>query len=145
MPVTTISFIHSGDGNLVVTLSADEVLGEVSGTSQTSRATSGWEQVPYLKRQPLTDEGKVALGLPCEDVWEELFAHLVPLEPNELDDWATYLYEVRSHAIVGEPLAIVALSVNYEVVDCWPLPYDARAFTSQGATSDPRDDGKENL
>lgn len=143
MPKTVIQFIHSGDGNLVVTLTADEVLGEVSGTLETTRTTSGWDQVPYLNRQPLTDEGKLALGLPCEEAWEELFAHLVPLEPNELDDWATYLYEVRPHGIVGEAVAILALNLTYEVVNCWPLPYDASALTSQGATSDPRDDGKD--
>jgi hypothetical protein len=129
MAVTTISFVHSGDRNLVITLTSNDVLGRNEGEITSSRKASGWDQVWGLVRQPLTPEGAAALGVPATG-YEELFAFITALEPNEQDDWATYLFEVRANEYVGEPLGIVGLNELYEVVHYWRLPYDATLLES---------------
>jgi len=123
---TQMTFVHSGD-RFAVTITSDEVLGEMSGAHVSKRDGSGWDKVWGLVRQPLDDQGAIALGVPCGE-YDEIFAHLIPLEPNEADGWASYLYEVRANWAVGEPLGVVALNEFYEVVDYWRLPFTIKGI-----------------
>lgn len=123
---TTIQFAHSGD-RLVVTLNSGEKLGEMLGEVSATREVSGWGAVPGLEPRLLTSEGAAYLGVPVGEGWRELITWITPLEPNELDGWLTYLFEVRP-SLLREPTAVVALTETYEVAECWPIPQDAAAL-----------------
>jgi len=125
---TQMTFVHSGD-RFAVTITSDEILGEMSGAHTSMHDGSGWDKVWGLVRQPLDDQGALALGVPCGQ-YDEIFAHLIPLEPNEADGWASYLYEVRANWAVGEPLGVVALNEFYEVVEYWRMPFTTEALDS---------------
>ena len=111
----------------MVTLNSGEKLGEMLGEVSATREVSGWGEVPGLEPLLLTGEGADYLGVPAGEGWCELRVWITPLEPNELDGWLTYLFEVRP-SLMREPTAVVALTETYEVAECWPIPRDAAAL-----------------
>jgi len=121
---TTITFVHADD-NYVMTITSDERLGEMTGIHTARPGGSAWDRVWGLIREPLTDEGAAVFGLPC-GVYDQIFAHLEPLEPTP--DWEAYLYRVCASPVTA-PLGVVSLNERYEVIQYWPLPMTSAAIT----------------
>lgn len=116
---TQMSFIHSQE-RLVVTISSDEVLGAPNPLTETTTTESGWGQLP-LERFAVVPEVAAAFGISMDDGYEEVFAHLIPLEPTP--DMQHYLYEVKQSRLDDHSLGYVTLDYLYQVHE-WipPMP-----------------------
>lgn len=115
---TQMSFIHSHE-RLVVTISSDDVLGAPNPLTETTTTESGWGALP-LDRFPVVPEVAAAFGISVDDQYEEVFAHLIPLEPTP--DMQHYLYELKQSRLDDHSLGYVTLDYLYQVHEWIPMP-----------------------
>ena len=111
---------NSTTKRLVVTKTSDEVLGKPSPLTETTTTESGWGALP-LERFPIVPEVAAAFGVGLDDGYEEVFVHLIPLEPTP--DMQHYLYELKQSRLDDDSLGYVTLDYLYQVHE-WipPMP-----------------------